>query len=63
MKKREDKRVKARFLQDKKALELEMLGWILLGLSVLILVIVGMIILTGKGSNAIDFIKNLFRGR
>ena len=47
----------------KRALELDMLGWLLLGLAVLILVIVIIAILSGKASSAIDFIRNLFRFR
>ncbi|MEK6890586.1 MAG: hypothetical protein AABX03_00445 [Nanoarchaeota archaeon] len=39
------------------------LGWILLGILVLVFVIGGFIILKQKDSSAIEFIKNLFRLR
>lgn len=46
---------------NKKALELEMLGWWILGLSVLVIVIIAIMILNGKGTGAINYIKELFR--
>jgi hypothetical protein len=45
---------KAQFIQEN-------LGWLLLGLGVLIVVILGYVILTGKGLGFLDKIKNLFR--
>jgi hypothetical protein len=45
----------------KKAIELEMLGWWIIGLAVLVLIIIGIVILKGKGFAALDYIKNLFR--
>jgi len=50
-----------KWLKNKKAIELEMLGWWLLGLAVLVVVIIAIMIMRGKGQNALDFIKNLFR--
>ena len=46
---------------NKKGIELEMLGWWLLGLAVLAVVIIAIVIMKGKGTSAIDFIKNLLR--
>jgi len=48
-------------MKSKRGMELEMLGWWIIGLAVLVLVIIGIIILRGKGSSAIDYIKSLFR--
>ncbi len=48
-------------IKSKRGMELEVLGWWILGIAVLVLVIIGIIILQGKGSSAIDFIKNLFK--
>jgi hypothetical protein len=45
----------------KKAIELEMLGWWIIGLAVLVLIIIGIVILKGKGFTALDYMKNLFR--
>jgi hypothetical protein len=46
---------------NKKALELQMLGWWLLGIFVLIIVILVIIVLKGKGEGAIGFIRDLLR--
>jgi hypothetical protein len=46
---------------NKKGLELEMLGWWLIALAVLVVVILGIFILRGKGEAAITFIRDLFR--
>jgi multisubunit Na+/H+ antiporter MnhB subunit len=48
-------------IRGKKAIELETLGWIILGILTLVVVIVGYMILNNKGLSALDFIKNLFR--
>jgi hypothetical protein len=45
---------------SKKGLELEMIGWWILGLAVLVIVILGIIVLTGKGIGAIEYIKKIF---
>ena len=50
-----------KWLKSKKAMELEMLGWWLLGLAVLVIIVIAIIIMKGKGDSALDFIKNLFR--
>lgn len=47
---------------DKKGfIESDMLGWILLGLLVIAIIFLIIAGLTGRGSSAITFIKNLLR--
>lgn len=46
---------------DKKGMEIEMLGWWIIGLVVLVIMIIGYMILKGKGIDAINHLKNLFR--
>ncbi len=48
-------------MKNKKGIELEMLGWWLLGLAVLVVIIFGIVLLKGKGISAIEYIKNLLR--
>lgn len=51
-----------KLLRDKKAQFIqENLGWLLLALAVLVVVLVGYGIFTGKGIGLINKIKNLFR--
>ncbi|MEK6906193.1 MAG: hypothetical protein AABW81_01075 [Nanoarchaeota archaeon] len=45
----------------KKAMETEMIGWWVIALAVLVIMLIGFMILKGKGIGAIDYIKNLFR--
>ena len=47
--------------KNKKGIITDYLGWIILGAVVLVIVIIGIIILTGKGTSAIEYIKSLFR--
>ena len=47
--------------KDKKAMELEMLGWWIIAIVVLVIIIVGIVILKSKGISALDYIKSLFR--
>ena len=42
-------------------MELEMLVWWVIAFFILVVAVVGIIILRGKGFSALDFIKNLFR--
>jgi hypothetical protein len=49
--------------KNKKAMELEMLGWWILGLAVLVIIFIVIFMFKEKGVNAIEFIKNLLRGR
>ena len=48
-------------MKNKKGIELDMLAWWIIGLIALIVLVVVAMILAGKGSGAINFIKNLFR--
>jgi len=52
-----------RKMKNKKAMELEMLGWWIIALAILVLLIIGIVILRAKGVNALEYIKNLFRFR
>lgn len=45
----------------KKGIELDMLGWWIIALVVLVIVVIGIFMLKGKSSGALDFIKNLFK--
>ncbi len=47
--------------KSKRGMETEMLGWWIFALAVLVIMIGGYIILKGKGINAIEYIKNMFR--
>ena len=47
----------------KGAIETEMLGWWVIGIAVLIIWVVGVFILKGKGVSAVEYIKSLFRLR
>ena len=49
--------------KGKKGMEIEMLAWLLIGVLVLVVVVVGYLLLKGKGVGAIEYIKNLFRFR
>lgn len=48
-------------IKSKRAMELETLGYWIIGLTILVILIIGTIVLRGKGTEAIDFVKNLFR--
>ena len=45
----------------KKALELDMLGWWIIAIVVLVILVIAVILLRGKGSGALEYIKELFR--
>lgn len=45
----------------KKAVALDFLFWLILGVIVLVITVLVIMILTGKGSGAIEYIKDLFR--
>jgi len=47
--------------KNKRGIITDYLGWIILGVIVLVVVIIGIIILAGKGTSAIEYIKTLFR--
>jgi len=48
---------------NKKAMQIEIIGWWLISLIVLVIMILGFIILKSKGIDALEYIKNLFRFR
>jgi len=48
---------------SKKGMELEMIGWWILGLAVLVIAIFAFVYFKNEGTSAIDFIKNLFMVR
>jgi len=50
-------------LKNRKAIALDMLGWILLGVAVLVLVFFIYMIFSNKGEGALEFLKNIFRLR
>lgn len=52
-----------RKILQKKGMEIEVLGWWIMGLLVLVLLVVASIYLKMKGISAIEYIKNLFRFR
>lgn len=45
----------------KKAVALDFLFWLILGVIVLVITVLIIMILTGKGTGAIEYIKDLFR--
>jgi hypothetical protein len=47
--------------KNKKGIELEMLGKLIIAVVILVLLIIGVVILRGKGINALEFIKDLFK--
>jgi UPF0716 family protein affecting phage T7 exclusion len=47
--------------KSKKAIELEMIGWWILALVVLVIVVLGIIILKSRGISALEYLKNIFR--
>ena len=50
-------------MKDKKGFEIEMIGWWVLGLAVLVIVLLGYLMLSGKLASASSFISDLFRFR
>ena len=63
MKKKEEALGKVPKKSDKRGMEIEMLTWWIIGFVVLVVVVLSIIILRGKGVSALDFVKNLFRFR
>jgi hypothetical protein len=47
--------------KDKRGMELEVLGYWILGIAALVIIVVGYIYFKSKGVSAIDFVKNVFR--
>ena len=52
-----------RLRKNKKALEMEMIGWWVIALAVLVILVIGVVYLKSKGINMIDYVKDLFRFR
>ena len=53
--------MKRGLLKNRKAMEIEILGWWGIALGVLVTTIVGYLIISGKLSGALEYIKNLLR--
>ncbi len=53
--------VKMKKTNNKKAIEMDMLGWWLIAIVVLVILIFAIMMLRGKGVGAIEYIQNLFR--
>ncbi len=54
--------VKLLFIKkNKKGIEMEMLGWAIISLFILVIMLLGYMMLKQKGIGAIEYIKNLFR--
>lgn len=49
------------FKKSKKSMELETLGYWIIGVTILVIAIIGYVILRSKGIDALNFVKNLFR--
>ena len=49
--------------RGKRGIELDMLGYWILGILVLVVIVVGYFILKGKGVGVLEAIKNMFRFR
>jgi len=47
----------------KGAIDLEVLAWYIIGFAVLVFVVIGIVILSGKGQAALEYAKNLLRFR
>ena len=55
------KRIMVEKKEKKGAIEMEVLAWWIIAIAVLVLVVIGYLILSGKGTGIIEHIKNLFR--
>ena len=47
--------------KNKRGIELDMLGWWIIAVVVLVILVMGILVLKGKGTGALDFIKDLFK--
>ncbi len=45
----------------KRGMEMEMLGWWILAITVLVIMLGGYLIVSGKLTNALEYIKNILR--
>ena len=48
-------------MKNKRGIELDMLAYWIIAIAVLIIIVIGIILLSGKGTDALSFIKGLFR--
>lgn len=48
-------------MKNKRGMEMEMLAWWIIAVTVLVILLSAYFILKGKGVGAIEFIKNMFR--
>ena len=46
---------------NKKAMEIEMIGWLIIAFGILVAMLIGYLTITGKLNNAIEYIKNALR--
>tara|TARA_Y100000310_G_C20528038_1_gene737049 strand:- start:511 stop:702 length:192 start_codon:yes stop_codon:yes gene_type:complete len=53
--------VRWRLIRDRKAVALDYLFWLIVGLIVLVIGVSAIAILTGKGQGAVEYIKDLFK--
>lgn len=49
--------------KNRKAMEIEIIGWFGIALAVLVIMLFGYLILSGKLSDALEYVKNLLRFR
>ena len=47
--------------KGKRGFEIEVMGWWIIGITILVITFVGYMILKEKNISALDFIKNIFR--
>ncbi|GEM_PF-881530 len=45
----------------KKGMEVQMIGWWILAIAVLVIMLIGFFILKDKGMNAIEYVRNILR--
>jgi len=49
------------FSYRKKGMEVQMIGWWILAIAVLVIMLIGFFILKDKGMNAIEYVRNILR--
>ena len=47
--------------KGKRGIAMDFMGWLIIGISVLVVMLIGIFILKDKGMGAIDYLNNLFR--
>lgn len=53
--------MKRGLLKNRKAMEIQMVGWWVIALTVLVIMFVGYLIISGKLTGALEYVKNLLR--